>query len=407
MANEQITDKNSLPNDNVSSYQASCSDLQMYAGDDLLLSQFNAPLFLHVENAHERLYLAAFDGTGDDKLSDPQHLTNIAKIDDQVADYANNNPFTAEGYVAGPGTQHNLLTRVLDGATGYTHQDRVEKMYQLLIQQAAEWLRQDPHAQIRLVDIGFSRGGEEAASFARLVHERGIQDVSGAIYTRNLHGDITHVHYTKPPLVGPGKVAQAVGLFDPVGTGVPMNDYDRRLPPSVISGLQIFSRDEHRGLFKSDHIIDPGVTPDGRFLGVLVPGAHSDVGGGYLRDGLSIRSGNLMVDYLNALSDRPFLEKSPEPTDPRLNVVHRSTEGLLLYRVWHKVDRLQPDGYNTLEVPRHHHHGYRVVGDPYNAEPRDEALSRQFDFQGIAIGPVPADPRETAMQLPPAETGST
>jgi hypothetical protein len=105
-----------------------------------------------------------------------------------------------------------------------------------------------------------------------------------------------------------------------------------------------------------------------------------------------------MVDYLNALSDRPFLEKSPEPLDPRLNVVHRSTEGLLLYRVWDKVDRLKPEGYNTLEAPKHHHHGYRVTGDPYNAEPRDEALSRQFDFRDVAIAPVPGQTRETAEQ---------
>jgi len=127
-----------------------------------------------------------------------------------------------------------------------------------------------------------------------------------------------------------------------------------------------------------------------------VPGAHSDVGGGYLRNGLSIRSGNLMVDYLNALSDRPFLEKSPEPIAPRLNVVHRSTEGLWLYRVWDRIDRLKPEGYNTLEAPRHHHHGHRVMGDPYNAEPRNEALSGEFDFRAVAISPVPGAAPETA-----------
>ncbi|HET6805462.1 MAG TPA: DUF2235 domain-containing protein [Frateuria sp.] len=402
MASNNKPLKDRLLDDDVPTYTASASDMALYNKADLALEQFKVPVLVHQLIPHERLYISAFDGTGDDKYKDPLHATNVALIDNQVSALSSaGNLQIAEGYVPGPGTQDGLVARTFDGAIGYTHEARVEKMYQLFIQQAAEWLRQDPHAQIRLVDIGFSRGGEEAASFARLVHERGIQDVSGAIYTRNLHGDITHVHYTKPPLVGPGKVAQAVGLFDPVGTGVPMNDYDRRLPPSVISGLQIFSRDEHRGLFKSDHIIDPGVTPDGRFLGVLVPGAHSDVGGGYLRDGLSIRSGNLMVDYLNALSDRPFLEKSPEPTDPRLNVVHRSTEGLLLYRVWHKVDRLQPDGYNTLEVPRHHHHGYRVVGDPYNAEPRDEALSSLFDFRAVAIAPAPGA-RETARHPVPA-----
>jgi hypothetical protein len=304
----------------------------------------------------------------------------------------------SSGYLPGPGTQDRPISRILDGAIGYTHEVRVEAMYKQFIWRAWEWLQQDAKAEIRVADIGFSRGAEEAASFARLVQERGIQNPSGAVYTYDSHGNITHVEYTKPPLVEPGKVAQVVGLFDAVGTGAPVNDYDRRLPPSVISGVQIFSKDEHRGLFKSDHIIDPGLTPDGRFLGVLVPGAHSDVGGGYLRNGLSIRSGNLMVDYLNALSDRPFLEKSPEPSDPRLNVVHRSTEGLWLYRVWNKIDRLKPEGYNTLEAPRHHHHGYRVTGDPYNAEPRNEALSGEFDFRAVAISPVPGTASETARE---------
>ncbi|MGN2245102.1 phospholipase effector Tle1 domain-containing protein [Frateuria sp. GZRR35] len=349
--------------------------------------------------------MASFDGTGNDKLKDPLHATNVAKIDDQIKaiEQKSSHKF-ASGYVPGPGTQDHWFSRALDGALGYTHEARVEKMYRRFIEQVQKWRQEDPLAEIRLADIGFSRGAEEAASFARLVHDRGVQNPLGAVYTYDSHGNIKHVEYTKPPLVPPGKVAQVVGLFDPVGTGAPVNDYDRRLPPSVISGVQIFSRDEHRGLFKSDHIIDPGLTPDGRFLGVLVPGAHSDVGGGYLLDGLSIRSGNLMVDYLNALSDRPFLEKSPEPTDSRLNVVHRSTEGNPVYRAWNEVDRLKPEGYHTLEAPKHHHRGYRVTGDPYNAEPRDEVLSRGFDFRSVSISPVPGAIPETAQEPAKAAT---
>ncbi|MCX7514863.1 T6SS phospholipase effector Tle1-like catalytic domain-containing protein [Frateuria hangzhouensis] len=406
MGNEDITD--GLLNDGVSSYPASASDMLFYRDASASLSRFKAPTFLRSNDPHTRLFVAAFDGTGNDKFKDPLHATNVAKIDGQIVDLLDNGQQNISvGYVPGPGTEDHAIRRVFDGAIGFTHGARVEAMYAQFLGKAAEWLREDPNAKISLADIGFSRGAEEAASFARLVHERGIQDPLGAIYSYDSHGNITHVEYTKPPLVEPGKVAQAVGLFDPVGTGAPVKDYDRRLPPSVISGVQIFAKDEHRGLFKSDHIIDPGLTPDGRFLGVLVPGAHSDVGGGYLRNGLSIRSGNLMVDYLNALSDRPFLEKSPEPTDPRLNVVHRSTEGLFLYRVWNKVDRLEPGGYNTLEAPTHHHHGYRVVGDPYNALPRDEALIQQFEFQPVAIGPVPEDARETGRQPTTADQDAT
>jgi hypothetical protein len=113
---------------------------------------------------------------------------------------------------------------------------------------------------------------------------------------------------------------------------------------------------------------------------------------------LSIRTGNLAVDYLNGLSDTPFLAKSPEPDDPRLNVVHHSHEGLLLYRLWPKIDRLQPGGYNEREVPRH---AMGQVPDAYNAEPRNETLSRQFERQAMPDGPVPG-----ALQMPHDTTRS-
>jgi hypothetical protein len=86
------------------------------------------------------------------------------------------------------------------------------------------------------------------------------------------------------------------------------------------------------------------------------------------------------------LSDTPFLAKSPEPDDPRLNVVHHSQEGMWLYRLWPKVDRLQPGGYNEREVSGH---AMKQVPDAYNAEPRNETLSRQFEWQTMPDGPVP------------------
>jgi hypothetical protein len=161
----------------------------------------------------------------------------------------------------------------------------------------------------------------------------------------------------------------------------------------VISGLQITAEDERRRLFKSDHIMDPGRTPDGRFLGVTVAGAHSDIGGGYFRDGLTERSENLAINYLNALSDEPFLHNLAEPDDPRLNVVHRSEEGEWFYRVG-EVRRDKPSGYVERLVPqvivgRNRQTDAPVYGerpgvhDPFNAEPRDERLNASFARQPV------------------------
>lgn len=390
MSHKDKLDKDGIRNDGVSYYEADASRLQSYVDAAEALSRFQTPVLVHIGDPHEYLYVAAFDGTGNNVLEDPKHATNIAKLYEKISDDGNRQ--ISAGYVPGPGTQEHFFARTLDGINGNTYDERVEKMYRLFIEKAQQWSANDPRAEIRLADIGFSRGSEQAAGFARLVHERGIQDASGAVYSFDRHGQITEVEYTKPPLVEPGQVAQAVGLFDAVGTGEPVQKHDRRLPPSVISGFQIISADERRVLFKSDRIIDPGQTSDGRFLGVIVAGVHSDVGGSYHRDGLATRSGNLMADYLNALSDRPFLQLQSVPDDPRLNVVHRSENGMLIYKLGRKVDRLRPDGYNELLVSKHM---ARQMSDPYNAEPRDELLNARFERQTVNSGPRTVTPEST------------
>ena len=381
--------KDGILEDGVGYYPANAHDMATFETAQRLLEQMRAPVLHHAGHPHERLFVAAFDGTGNDAIRNPEHATNVGAIKDHLQALEHNgNKNIHVGYVEGIGTQRNVIVRTLDGGIGFTYDERIEKMYDQFIRQAADWKKEDPSADIRLADIGFSRGAEQAAGFARLVHERGIQDWTGIKKTTDESGR-TVIEYTKPPLAPPGQVAQAVGLFDPVGTGEPRN-HDRRLPPSVLSGFQITAEDERRGLFKSTSIIDQGMTADGRLLAVMVAGAHSDVGGGYHRNGLSIRSGNLMVDYLNSLSDTPFLQKRPEPSAPGMNVVHRSEEGMLLYRLWQKVDRQHHEGVVEALAPNA---VCRVVADCSNAEPRDEALASRFDYAKVAIGPVPPETR--------------
>ena len=381
-----------LLEDGTSVFRADARSLGMYGENQRRLQGFNAPILLSQGNSHHRLYFAAFDGTGNDAEHDREHATNIGLIREQI-NMLDDRRLKA-GYVSGPGTQENRWAALRDAISGHTYDERIEQMYAKFIVQAWDWKQEDPNAQISLADIGFSRGAEQAAGFARLVHERGIQDVTGAVYTKNKAGEITGVSYTMPPLVAPGQVAQVAGLLDPVGTGEPVNHKDRRLPPSVINGLQLRALHEPRKDFTGTNIIDQGMTQDGRFLGLTVPGAHSDNGGGYHRNGLANRSGNLLIDYINALSDEPFLKKLPEPSDPRLNVIHRSEEHLWIYKIRGKVDRQSPEGTIDRLVPVSR---MKSVPDPFNAEPRDEALNRQFERQRVRIGPVPADP-SPAMQ---------
>ncbi|WP_158549182.1 T6SS phospholipase effector Tle1-like catalytic domain-containing protein [Lysobacter silvisoli] len=378
-------DKKKKGPDGVSTYPADAHDLASYEQASQALSQLSTPVLVRSSNPHERLFVAAFDGTGNSMLKDaPANHTNVADIVRQTA-AANSRGLTnvRVEYMEGPGTQDGALKRGWDAATGNSYEDRVEEMYARFTAQSKRWLAEDPEAQIRVVSVGFSRGAEQAAGFTRLVDERGIQDPKGRVEDRDLFGNLKQVRYPEPALVPAHQVPQAVALFDPVGTGKP-RDHDRRQPPSVLSGFQITAEDERRNLFKSTSILDPGATENGRFLNVTVGGAHSDIGGSYTLNGLSVRSGNLMVDYLNSLSDQPFLAKRAVPAAPEMNVVHRSEEHSRLYRTSDFDKDGQRDRMERLTPSK-------KVAHPNDNEPRDEAMNERFAHRPVAIGPVPAE----------------
>lgn len=374
--------------DGVATHPASGEQLQAFDRASVQLAEFQAPVLLRRDSS-DRLFVAAFDGTGNSQRRDaPENHTNVALIHQQLEaridadEQAMGWSALGTGYVEGVGTQGGL-DGTLDLIRGRTYEARLEEMYLQFVRQAKLWLDADPDADIRLASVGFSRGAEQAAGFTRLVEERGIQDPTGVDVVRGRAGLIERIVFKGPPLREPGSVVQAIGLFDPVGTGVP-RDHDRRPASSVVSGFQLTAEHERRNLFQGTRVADMGATFDGRFLNVLVPGAHSDVGGGYLQNGLSIRSGNLMIDYLNGLSDRPFLAKRAEPEDPALNVIHRSEQHQVFYRT-SEFDR------NGTRV-----HQEELAPPPLcridcrDAEPRNEAMAAGLQWRPVAIAPIPA-----------------
>lgn len=328
-----------LPDDGVPFYPADEKHLKTYTDASEALSRFKAPRLLESDKPHQRLFVAAFDGTGNDVNQDPLHATNVAKIEQQLRDLGSGQ--ISVEYLNGPGTQRQFFPRSLDGGLGYTYEDRIEEMYSRFAKQVQTWKNLDPEADVRVLSLGFSRGGSQVAGFARLVDERGVVDPRSRIEVPDENGNMVE-RYTRY-LIAPGEIPQVIAPFDPVATGVPMH-FDRRPPPSVVSGFGIFAMDEPRHKFKGDMIMPLGLSEDGRFLNVPVAGCHSNIGGCYTRDGLSNRSMNLMVDYINALSDKPLLSKVYEPDDPRQTVIHRSDKHMLIYKIDLNVDRMTPAG---------------------------------------------------------------
>jgi len=379
--------------DDVTSFPADQARLQTFRDASEQLSRFEVPRLIDARNPHEKLFYAFFDGTGNDADKDPLHATNVARLRDQIIDLNKTDARVDFHYVAGVGTQDQALPRTLDGALGHTYEARMEEMYKHLTEQAKAWRDADPDVKIRVCSVGYSRGGTQCAIFTNLLDQRGIVDPTSRV--EDAEGRISYTRHIAPP----GQTPQSVALFDPVSTGV-QELADRRLAPSVVSGFQITALDEQRVKFISDRVMPLGLSEDGRFLNVAVAGAHSDIGGSYLRDGLSNRSLNLTVDFLNAQRPgAPMFEKVHEPDDPRLNRVHNSHEGMPIYQLDRKVSRSMPEGVNTRLAPELPVAAGQVAmpeSVPHGPKPLARELAREAMTQ-VRIGPVPDRPGERAV----------
>lgn len=260
---------------------------------------------------HERLFVAMFDCSWKNASKGPSEPTTIRRIYLQWQQSQKENPRIHAEYVVTDCARDNWFSRPDRGRS--IKNARLEQMYRKVGAQSARWLKQDPQASVALLNLGGSWGAVQAAEFTVVVARRGIESP----------GEDADSHVVaRETLVAPGKTAQAIALLDPVGDTDPV----LRLPATVISGIQFTAMDEHRPVFQSVQIIGKGRSVDGRFIGLFVPGAHSDVCGGYHRDGLAIRTGNILIDYINGLGEIPWLTKQFEPDDPRLNVIHHSEE---------------------------------------------------------------------------------
>jgi len=364
----------------IRAHRATHHQISTFARAESGLARFEAPVLMDGAKPNERIFFAAFDGTKNSRHMDAVEAhTNVALVASQLE--ALGNPSIGVGYVEGVGTQGGL-SGLADAIWGGSYPARLEEMYYQFVQQSREWLTENPEADIRIIATGFSRGAEQAAGFTRLVEERGIQDPSGAIVRRDTDGMIVgQVVYPNLPLREPGHVIQAAVLLDPVGTGAPRQN-DRRLAESVVSGFQITALTERRNLFQGTWITDFGITPDGRFLNVGVAGAHSDIGGGYRRDGLAVLSGNLAIDYINGMIRPPPLEKRALPEDPDRYVVHRSNEHSRLYFT-SVFDRRGERGMQDLLAPP-----TLCQIDCRDAMPRNEAMAARLEWRNVTIGPV-------------------
>ncbi len=347
-------------------YLATQADLQTHADAQQTVAAMNPrlPEFDISRDRNRYVFVAAFDGTGNDATQTVDQASNVHGLYDDFDRFIHGRGPDQPGfsrmharYMEGPGTQDGFMQNKKDNADGRTVQDRVFEMYRDLGEKAQQWKKENPDAEISVVTFGFSRGAVEAAEFASVVGKYGIHaNVDYAVQadddSRSNTRSWTDTLLRRPPsvpgqtdfrnlsdeIVSPGKVPIVAGLFDPVATGVAADRHDRELPPDIRGALQITARDEHRTLFPVNDIVsdrflaareqDPA-NPD-RFANVRVAGCHSDIGGGYGDGkGLADSSRNMMGTYLNGVLGRDICQNVQ--VDPAQCVVHDSNSRFFQY----------------------------------------------------------------------------
>jgi hypothetical protein len=287
-----------------------------------VFGSFDVPHLFDQNDPHNRLFIVLADGTEND-LKDLEKHTNVALSRTDLL--ANRDPRIGFEYVEGVGTFQgagSLLekaTAKLDAVFSFTDRQRAEYLYKAFSDQANTWKQEDPKARISIVQVGFSRGCGVAVLLNEMIHERGIKDTETK---KIINGKLQP---TGEHLVKPGQIRQAALLYDPVTTFM---KGDFTLSQSTVSALQLNAAHEYRSLFPVTSI----ATGPGQLQADL-PGCHTDIGGGYERDGLARYARDMGNRFLNHLAGHTLFRKPVLPSrDDASCVIHHSWEHKAIYR---------------------------------------------------------------------------
>jgi hypothetical protein len=242
----------------------------------------------------------AFDGTGNDASVD-NYQTNPAQLH-QLFD-------GNKTYVRGVGTNATSGIaasggNLAEGARGIGMENRIEQGYDAVVAQVNEAKRLNPNAEVSVVVTGFSRGAATARQFVNVLNERGIPNADRA--------------KGGPANFGPPRVGALV-IFDTVDSHDTATAAET-IPPNVDNVLHLVSRDEHRPEFPLTTAVDRN-RPDPRVTEIALPGAHSDVGGGY-PNGFSNIGRDMAYDYMAraGVQLKPQTEPRADVSDPNLRL---------------------------------------------------------------------------------------
>ena len=237
--------------------------------------------------------LYAFDGTWNSEKTGDNTATNTNVV--RFKNAYRENTGRDECYIAGIGTRHKLVGKILGGAFGAGELPRLNEAYQRLCE---HWTTDGD----QIIDIvGFSRGAATCLDFCHLIQDRGIKNPS-----------TNKVVEKNPPI-------RFVGLFDVVpafGLGFFGNEvlnfgHRLTLPTTGIDYcFHALALDERRPSFIPIRL-------DGAYE-VWFRGVHSDIGGGNGNRGLNDITMKWMFSKAQAaglpIDDADITGLDPDPT---------------------------------------------------------------------------------------------
>jgi Uncharacterized alpha/beta hydrolase domain (DUF2235) len=213
----------------------------------------------------------SFDGTWNDR-DEMAFQTNPALINELFDGPAEN-----KIYEVGVGTSEE--TKLIGGATGLGIHERIKDAYKRLVARINAVKTTNPKANVVLIVSGFSRGATAARAFTNELNRLGVPDLGSQL------PDGSYGHMYETPKIG------AMMLFDTVGSvglaGDERNEnldgskLDLSIPKNAQNVMQLTARDEKRKTFPLSSAVDPDHEADPRINEFALPGAHSDIGGGY------------------------------------------------------------------------------------------------------------------------------
>lgn len=275
--------------------------------------------------------------------------TNVIKLATRLANRDDAGVLQVIFYDQGVGTG-NATDRWTGGAFGRGLEDNILDGYRFLV---GNYERGD---EIYL--FGFSRGAYTARSLAGMVRKCGLLSRNSVgrylqaieLYRgdEDVDGPAARSFRTEYAIGGDQPIPiKLIGVWDTVGAlGIPLRGmrwvtrkkyrfHDVQLSRSVEYAYQALAIDERRAPFRPTlwHSDNPNVEQ------VWFAGVHSDVGGGYMRTGLSDIALDWMIEKVAGVGlsfDRAAMERRPLSPDHRMEP-HNSKTGL--YRVTVGDDR--------------------------------------------------------------------